>query len=465
MKKAFVLLLALVMVGLVFAEDAAKAAYTVSGDASVKWGYDLATKKSGFVNDANFAIEFPIASSASAKAGGEGVYGSISITDINLSIKDSKDDGLQMLDVDADDNSYTIDAKIIAGPAYVDIYSAPSFTFNNAAYIEPWSKDGYDDFSSSSKSKLRAYQAIKGGFELGYSIGTLAKIQARVASIGDWGVTSTDAAQTIALYTATGSEAAATGVSYLTLAGAAQALPLTAGTTYYKVTATASTSSADDRYLFAGYFTLTPMAMLTVNAGVMYYADAEYLGMTGKLTLKPITGLAVTAGMDAVKAGTADLKFDANGKVAFSFNEGKDSVSAETYYAEKNANGKAYARMDVAAKFSDASGFVPGLSVDAGLFYNDLLADPKADPALMAFIEKLSYKYALDDATYVKPYEAFGMNLNGKTAYLNVGVEAVLIANTTFTLDYAAGAVADDVVGNAFISGSKDNLGDRKSVV
>jgi len=460
MKKAFVLLLALVMVGALFAEGEAKAAYTLSGDASVKWGFDLGTKKSGFVNDANFAIEFPIAAGVTATKSGEDVYGKLTITDINLSVKDSKDDGIQTLNVDADDNSFDIDAKIIAGALTVDFYGTPSFTFNNAAYIEPWSKDEYDDWSSSKKSVLRATQTIGGGFGVSYAIGKLATVEGRVASIGNWAGTAAKDPETYDVLISDGT-AQANGVGDYNMTGVlyAKDAVIPAGP-YIHSSEAAAAVAADDRYLFAGMLTLTPIDMVKLVAGAMYYPDAKYLGLTGKLTLKPVTGLTVTAGMDAVKAtSTADLKFDANGKVAFDFNEKKDSVAAEVYFADKNANGKAYARMDVGAKFTDASGFVDGLSVDAGLFYNDMLADPAADPAKLAIIEKISYKYALSDTNYVKPYEAFGTNLNGKTSYLNVGAEAGLITNVVFTLDYTFGKIADDVVGNAFITGASADIG------
>jgi len=456
MKKAIVLLLALVAIGgFVFAEDAPASPWTLTGNAWAKWGMNIDTSKMGFNNGYDLEMNYKLAD-IKGGATGEGVYGKIDITDLALNI--SADDTIDVTPtLDAFDGS--VSASIVAGALTVGIYDKPSFTFNNAAYLEPFSVDGYGDLSSSVKSKIRATQSIKGGISVAYAFGTLGKVEARIASMGDWGATAGSTGTPIITYVTKVATATVPGTLlagqtvYYDMAGALLGAGAVAADTMYveKVT-TAGTdvaASADDRYLFAGYLTLTPVAMATVNAGFMMNPDTEYTGFTGKLTLAPIADLTVTAGFDGVKAtSSADLQMDVAGTVAYKLNEGKDTVTAGAYFANDKANGASYGRLDAGLKFTDAEGFVPGLTVDFGAYLNDLIKDPANDPQMITVIEKLSYKVALSDATYIKPYEAYGTDLGAKQAYLNVGADAKLFANTVLTLDYKFGAINDDKAEN-----------------
>ena len=81
MKKALVVLLALALVGGAFA-DAPVANVNVaefSGDATVTWGVDLDTNKTGFKNDTSATFKVNIADGGSAATEGDGVWGEIEI--------------------------------------------------------------------------------------------------------------------------------------------------------------------------------------------------------------------------------------------------------------------------------------------------------------------------------------------------------------------------------------------------
>ena len=81
MKKALVVLLALALVGGVFA-DAPVANVDVAefkGDAKVTWGVDLDTNKTGFENEASATFKVNIADGGSAATEGDGVWGEIEI--------------------------------------------------------------------------------------------------------------------------------------------------------------------------------------------------------------------------------------------------------------------------------------------------------------------------------------------------------------------------------------------------
>jgi len=132
MKKAIVLLLALVVLGgAAFAQEP-----VISGSATLIWGYNLETDATGFENTAEFAIEFPLVDGKSAEATGEGNYGYISISDINLKIID--DFGVpSLIDNDNSDDALSADltAKLVFGNFYAMVYPATGLDFNKAAEI------------------------------------------------------------------------------------------------------------------------------------------------------------------------------------------------------------------------------------------------------------------------------------------------------------------------------------------
>jgi len=399
MKKLVVLLLAFAMVGSVFAQAAAAPValpYTITGNASVKWGYDLDTHMSGFVNSAAWDLTIPLVATTSVGAKGENVYGMINIADLDLSIVN---DETQVPNFDL--TGVTVTAKIVAGDAYVGIYSKPSFKFKNANQIAPY----YDDTATTytSTSAVEPNIAVKGGIAAGYKFGTFGSAEFRLASLGDW-----------------------------------------------------TTANADNNYAFGVNATLTPISILTVNIGAMTRSDdLKYYGLTGKVTLKPVADLSLAVGSDVNMDGAnSKTTWDLNGALTYAMNEAKDKVSGEVYYAYKGLAAPAKERLDAAVKFTDAGGFIPAMTVDAGVYANDLLTSN--DPLKLAFVEKITYKYALAGKNYVKPYEAIGKNLADTTNdlwYVKLGAEAVLIPNTTFTLDYATGKFVDDAIGNTFISG------------
>jgi len=114
MKKALVVLLALALVGGAFA-DAPVANVEVadfSGSATVTWGVNLDTSKTGFKNDASATFNVNIADGGSAATEGDGVWGEIVI----------KTDGLQITDAENKNGTASVDAALLhLGPVYMGI--------------------------------------------------------------------------------------------------------------------------------------------------------------------------------------------------------------------------------------------------------------------------------------------------------------------------------------------------------
>ncbi len=397
MKKLIVLLLALAVAGAVSAQAAAPAGlpYSISGSASVKWGYDLDTKMSGFVNTPDWTLTIPLVQTTKVGASGKNVYGMIELADLDLSIVNDEAE-VPYFDL----TGATLTAKIFAGNAYVGIYSKPSFKFANANQIAPY----YDaNAAYSATSAVIPSVTVDGGVSLGYNLGTMGSAEFRLASLGDY-----------------------------------------------------TTANADNNYAFGVNTTLTPVAMLKVNAGAMMRSDdLKFFGLTGKVTVTPVDVMTLVVGADVNVDGANDkTTWDTNGSLTYAMNEKKDKISGEVYYAYQKVASPAKERLDAAVKFADVAGFVPGMTVDAVLYASDLLTSN--DPLKLAFLEKVTYKIDLSKDAYVKPYESLGKNLadvSDDLWYAKVGVEAKLIPNTVFTLDYTTGKFNDLAIGNTFIGG------------
>jgi carbon monoxide dehydrogenase subunit G len=426
MKKAIVLLLALAMVGMVFAEGAA---YSMTGYGQLKWGYDVNTNKHGFNNSTSFELTFPLVAGATAGASGENVYGKISVTGINLAIYQDGSEGSVIDNYDGDGYYDTLEAKIVAGDAYVKIASAPTLRQNNASHFSPFADADADYLDRGVADTI----TTKGGFTVGYSLGELGSVSAMIASIGDW------------------VGAAATDDVYGWVD--ADDDPTTAPTWGVETAGTAAVA-ANDKYAAAFGLTLTPVEMVTITGGFQYDMASEGAGATVKVALAPMTGVTayVAADLDMPKS-PAKMQMDVRGNVAATF--GKTTVGADVYYKDVGTTAKV---LDAKLAVSD-SGTVANLTGGLSVYAMQLIADPAKDPMWLGVAENVAYKVALTDATYVKPYQALVYDLSKTTnnMYFKVGAEAKLMANTLFTLQYVAGKYGNKTFpGGGFVTTGMD---------
>ena len=88
MKSVFVLLMSLILVGTAFAAPDADLVPTISGDATVAWGWDIDAGITGFYNEANAVLTMPLVKHGATSKGGTKYYGSIELKDFDLGIID-----------------------------------------------------------------------------------------------------------------------------------------------------------------------------------------------------------------------------------------------------------------------------------------------------------------------------------------------------------------------------------------
>jgi len=468
MKKAIVLLLALAVVGVsAFAVDApAPQTYTITGDATTSWFYNLTDSVSGFSNGTNIQFTYTFISGAAAgKKADSGTYGQIDITGIGLKTQDIKATG--DLTPTFGTTSMSLSAKIVSGPLSVSIGSNPSAGYNNAPRVPLFSKDaGYVDADS-----LKASVSGDAGVKVTYSLGTLGSVAVSVASVnkvaGVAAVTAVPAvAAAAATYTLVTPAAAVTvpatpavSTTYFQVAagptvGAAYAggAIIAAGTAYYlftpavtavpAVAAVTAVTAKTNHYLGGVDLSLTPVTGLTIVAGAWYDPDTKALAATGDV-VAAFGDLSANAGADIYKLDTGALKYDIGGGLAYSLFAKKDSINADFYLANKDA--LAGHSLDLGLKFVDAGGLVAPLSFTLGFFADDLIASPANDPQKMSIAASGSYKVAISDTTSITPNAAFKMDMSGaKLSYMKIGADAALIANTTLSAYYEAGATQND---------------------
>lgn len=431
MKRLTLLTILLVVVGLTagFAIDV-KPTFSLSGSATVKWGVDLITMNHGFNNtaDASFTLTLLPKDGTESKTAKDAWYGAISFANLEFYWTDAGVPVFGPADTD-------ITAKIVGmgGNLEIAIYAKPSLKYEYAGFVPLFSEDaGYDTTGA-----VTPTTAVTGGLKISYTIAGIGTLSAKVASNGDWGllpdVTAGDDTYTIYIADGTEDPVAALG-DYLLPDGTVLAVGfvLLPNHLYLKLVGGSEpvTGSANDQYSFGADFSLTAVKDLTFAAGAFYNVETEYLGFAAKAGYT-IAGASVNVGFDGQVVATV-FDFDLAASVGYKFMKDKDSVSVNGYF-------DSFDRLDVGLLFTDAEGFVPGLAFTLGAYGNDLMG-----AQTMSFAESASYKFMMGDVNYVKPYEKFIYDLDTPAMYLSVGVEAMLIPNTVFKIDFTGGSTAND---------------------
>jgi hypothetical protein len=412
MKKVIVLLALVVVGALVFATDAPAPTYDFAASTTTKWQYDLDTQKSGFSNDWDISLKYHLLNDvALSKKGEEGTYAQIDVTHLNLNLLEEKEDGAGVQAIgndqagwgdgagDGTGDNLSVTAKIVSGALSVILYGAPSGDYDNAVYVPLFDKNnGYDN-----GSVLEAKVAPGGGLKVAYDLGDLGSISVGFGSYlkgmnneladMDFGIDAT-------------------------IKPVKDVLSITAGLWY------GAGQAKNDHGVISGQ-DLAATAKVALTAG----------------------DLSANAAIDLLNGD--DLYFDASADVTYKLFEGKDSVVFDAYYTDITdpAAAEPFYKShlgDFGFKFVDAEGLVPGLGFTVGVFADDVLADPANDPMLLSYAVSASYKVALSDATYVKPYGEYWADMGDNAAAFmgealnefKIGLEAVLFPNCTFDTNF-----------------------------
>jgi len=173
MKKLSILLIGLLLLtGFAFANDEFEAVPTTDIDitATMTWGVDLNTGYTGFTNAATWDAELWWLNAADevgfSKAGDDGLYGSIAITNVNVSV----DGGAVVVSMGA------ITGKIVLSPITIQIYAAPGMSWGNVAMI---------DAADAGIAPALVAANVIGGFTLILPVDPVT-LKVYVVSDGDW---------------------------------------------------------------------------------------------------------------------------------------------------------------------------------------------------------------------------------------------------------------------------------------
>lgn len=442
MKKAIVLLLALAVLGsAAFAEDVA---YTLSGSASLTWGYDLNTEAHGFTNKADATLTVPFIAKQSSTHGEEVITGSITIKDFQYKMVD-KISGNPTQTMSAG----SITAKILfPSDLYLQIASAPDFSIANAAMQGPISAG--DDWDM---DMVAPALDSSGGFTFGM-----------------------DSAFGFALMVGS--------TNKHTLAGATDAEygwvdndddPTTAPIWDIVTDAEAAEDPAND-YMIGGSFSYAIEDLADFGVNFIFGAfqnDHPTTGVGVYANATPIEGLSLYLGADfdigyyvPLADDTfngMDLQFDADYEMADLFNAGLGVYMAIPNLAAEVGNPILTAMVNAGLLA------VENLTFEVSVNMMDILDAYEAKEGMvMAFGVNADYTMMLDDVNYVKPYASFTMIPEVKSGGLwdapelqtvNVGVEAQFFPLTTFTLDYIAGEITEDSIFAGTTMGDKGDKG------
>lgn len=209
------------------------------------------------------------------------------------------------------------------------------------------------------------------------------------------------------------------------------------GTFTAKIASATAGATNDDTYAFTGGIVLTPIELVTLTLGGGFDNTTKNAGATVKAAFAIAEGISSFVASDLFFPDGADMEFDGRFNVAATF--GTTTVTADAYFQDTALITN---KLDFGLKVAD-TGIVEGLSATVGVYAMDLLADPAHDPMFLGFADSLSYKAMLDDVNYVKPYQYAAYDLVDTNLYLKIGVEAKLIANTIFDLNWTAGSTTN----------------------
>jgi hypothetical protein len=426
MKKVALSLIGLLAAGsFAFGQDAPKP-YTVTADASVVWAYDVESETHGFANEENFRLEFPIAVGATEGVGGEGTYGEIKVTGVNLAVQAKRDAGTDTQGViNNNDDDGIIDsftATIHLDKIYFEISSAPGFGLNNAHPLGTVFQDAYaddngaDPYADSIQPDTSFTNAL-GGFTAGYA-DDLYTFEALIASNGDGNADATD-------------------------------------------------DNTQNEYVMGVNVSakIIPDVLTVGFKGFMDGGDAALTnkGATATVNYKPLPSVSTDYAFDYGQTGDADAVWELAIATTYSL-ENSSSLTAKGFYspAESYALGgigsatAAYTELSLSFTEDGPAGFLPLIGASAyvkGYDLQDSTEDGGASTdGLPVFVGgSLDYSYGVEEGKTIRPYAGFDYGLlhaqgvdNDNGLAFKVGVEAKIITNTTLTAEFVGGAVNND---------------------
>jgi len=475
MKKALAILMVLAAITGVAVADVADIA--VSGFAQLTWGVDFDNDNvNGFKQGNEWDISIPLLAKKTFTTKSEGdAYAEISIVDAQVYMNADESQPMNQQEDDifttGDKKIDKVTAKLVFGNVYATISNQPSFYTDNANIWAPIKNDDYFAGSDAAyatswvtSATINAASAAAEGDSLKWKPGVDGKAGTKVGYMGENFAVAAKVASN-ADWTATGSQRSVYAVGFDA--------------------------------------SMTPSEMITVSGTYNYLgwdgtkldkdgktADS-IISVGGKVVATPMEALKVTVGFDGGSEGVTKTKdsaalrvfaYDVMGSVAYKF------VEAGAYYASAGTpaeghDDKGYGKSDLAVygKLTDGD-MMEGVDAWVTVMANKLLTDKKYVEAAgvksvtmpLAFGAGASYKYAMGDVKYVKPFvELFGQTMsvapisstpqNSKGSELatafNLGAEYGLFTNAIITVKYASGDTNDDLRMSLIKVGTRSDKG------
>lgn len=405
MKKVLVILLAIAMVTSVFAAEPVANVNVAefSGEASVTWGVDLDTNKTGFANDAKVVLKLNLFNGGEKSTTGEGVWGELKIkTDSDTFIGwegtggfDANKGMQQALDATADPTEKDLYMKVVVDVAKIH--------FGNIFYVG-----------------IKSGDTTVGEYKLDTAISAEQTKNANVGTKREKGIVA--------------------GFVFEDLA-----------TVDIDFRSNPAATKYTDDYAFAVDAALKAVDNLTLKGGfakdfyesdfstLAYYAAADY-----KLALSDVYYLKPQAGLTSVKTGSADATTQLAAAVLFGWGEKADEKPG-LYYFDDDSHKKVIPGFSVAFTKTLSDDTDNGL-IDATVFSGDDLVENLKFAA--RFIKSTAaedfslgvaakYEIAVAEGT-VTPQVGF---LYGSSEFfaeeLTVGCDfAGFVDNTTFSVKY-----------------------------
>jgi hypothetical protein len=458
MKKLTLILAALVLLSSgAFAVEAALSA-SIEGDATMTFGVNLETGATGITNasSANLKITFVPKASEESEAV-DGVYGWIKLKDFQWT--PNANDG-----ADKDFKAPGVEAKIIIGPAFINILGASNNVNYASLGMGRTTVDKDDDPFTDTLKINTPIVAGNPGVSVGADLGVI-KFEVGASSALNWSTTADSTTREVVILTA--APTAATGVRYFAIgyvnavngggAEAGEEITNFTGAVYplavVKETITAGrAANVNNDYNFWGMVGLTAVENLTLDVKVNYAMSTETLGlgvragyklMLDEMFLQPMVGFDFNA--------KDPSEWELGAGVQFSF--GGADIKRNFFGAADGYNEDQTIRNGVGVGFHMSSdedidptlqftffdgALIPVVDVTAIATLN------LADDLVLALGARVSA-----DLGVVVPFTEFFHSAAGDVksmTYLAVGTDVKVIPNVVFTLRYSNDTLHQDAV-------------------
>lgn len=467
MKKALAILMALAMVAVAAYADVADIA--VTGNATLAWGLNLDNDNAtGFQNASQWKIQIPLLAKKTFTKKGEGdSYAEINIKDAVYMIEGAQDKngGGDLANekniethawMSGDKKIDSINAKLVFGKISVDVFGGPDVSPGYAVVQAPVGDSGleneYDNDNFEPDVSGKKY-----GTKVTYTDEKFA-VGAKVYSKYDWTV-----GNDRSLY-GMGVDASVTPMDMLKVEGQLNFSNWKGVTSVADNPLTAEDDSIkvlDNVLTFGGKVTVKPIADLTVSLGADATNDSvKYTGASDTEAGKVSRAIAWDAMFTATYKFIEGGAYITYGTDAYQTLGGTTAESAVGELNGYDKNGNFVINFNPYIKVTDGD-FVEGLdawatfmAVQVGAYNEYYKKDATEGTKYQPFEFGLggSYKYAMNDVNYVKPYfNFFAQNgyfaaereIDLATKY-SFGVEYGLFSNATLTADYTAGSVSNN---------------------